>query len=97
MRLVVILGPIRDGDWGFAVAGAIKLGFQRGTAVTFLYNARPGEFDPRFLHELAPDAAGGQVSGSIRGTATSPAPRHRCVLATSWDALGPHMADCVAL
>lgn len=72
--VVVILGPISNGDWGLAVAGAIRLGFQQGAIVAFLYNARLAGFDPRFLEEIAPDVTGGQVSGSVRGAATSPPP-----------------------
>src|SRR5215211_1056425 len=51
----------------------MKLAFERGGTLVFIYNARFQESDQRFIYELVQFSAR-QTSGSVLAVATKPAP-----------------------
>jgi hypothetical protein len=63
-HVVLVIGPVTNAQYGLELAGAMKLAFERGGTLVFIYNARFQESDQRFIYELVQSSAR-QISGSV--------------------------------
>jgi hypothetical protein len=71
--LVVFIGPMKNGQRGLELAGALKLALEQGATLVFLYMTFLEEPDRNFIYEFVPELASMQITGSsARAAATEP-------------------------
>jgi hypothetical protein len=71
--VVLILGPLSDGNRALELAGATTLALEQGAVIVFAYSGRFQDLDNRFLASVVTISAG-KLSGSVRPVASEPAP-----------------------